>query len=134
MACDCIERKEAELREITSDPEAFIETAFDIATKTRGFHAKAFYRTKVFRIFLKNFSSAYLRFDYCPFCGEKYVNNDVSVKRIYLKRNKVTVWFDFPKGTEHDAFVNRYGRVYLQDPCGGKVYLKPRDFTEVGHA
>jgi hypothetical protein len=72
VACDCIEHKEAELRKATGDPEAFLETIFDAQEKTRGFTAKAFYRTKVLEIFRKNFALVYLHFDYCPFCGKKY--------------------------------------------------------------
>jgi hypothetical protein len=73
MACDCIERIEAELQKNTGDNEAFVAASYDIKAKIRRFSATAYYRGKIGGIiFKKNFSSAYLNFDYCPFCGKKY--------------------------------------------------------------
>jgi hypothetical protein len=131
MACDCIERKEAELREATGDPEAFLETVFDVTEKRRGFSAKGFYRTKVLGMFRKNFALSYLRFDYCPFCGKKY--NDPFEARIYrikMKRDRRTGETDFNRGREYDAFANKHGRVYLRDIFGEKIFLKPGDYIK----
>ena len=72
MACDCIERKEADLQKDTDDDEAFISVPFDFVLKLRRFSAKAFYRGKILGRYKKNFSIAYIPFDYCPFCGKKY--------------------------------------------------------------
>jgi hypothetical protein len=134
MPCNCIEEQEAILRKETGDNEAFIAAAFDVKEKQRRFSAQAYYRGKILGIFKKNLSLAYLSFDYCPFCGKKYIE-DVQIKkvRIKLKRDKATADADFPKGIEHDAYVNRHGRLYLQDTYGEKIYLKPCDYAEVGH-
>jgi hypothetical protein len=135
MACNCIDRVEAELRKNTGDDEAFLETVYDVKEKVRRFNAKGFYRGKFLDKFLKkNFSLAYVSFDYCPFCGKKYVEGaGVKEIRIMLKRDRSTAESDFLKGIEYNALVNRHGRVYLQDTCGEKIYLKPCDYVEVGH-
>jgi hypothetical protein len=78
MACNCIEQKEDKLREKTGDGEAFICTTFDFDTMSRYFHAKAHFRQKKPRLFgsdafYKNFSITYIPFEYCPFCGKKYI-------------------------------------------------------------
>jgi hypothetical protein len=125
--CDCIERKEAELREATGDPEAFIETVFDITEKRRGFAAKGFYRTKVLGIFRKNFMLSRLHFDYCPFCGKRY--DDPIVVYIKMKRHRWTQKMRFNKGQEYQAFVNKRGDVYLQDIFSEKIFLRQGDYT-----
>jgi hypothetical protein len=74
VACNCIDRKEAELREAAGDPEVFIkDVIFDIGTKKRRFHTIAFYRPKILGLFRKTLAPIELRFDYCPLCGKKYV-------------------------------------------------------------
>jgi hypothetical protein len=131
MACDCIERKEAELRKATGDPEAFLETTFDITEKRRGFSAKGLYRTKFLGIFRKNFSLSYLHFYYCPFCGKKYDDPfEVKICRIKMKRHRRTRETHFNKWQEYQAYINKHGRVYLQDSYGEKVFLKPCDYVE----
>jgi hypothetical protein len=40
----------------------------------RRFDAEAYYRGKILGLtFKKNFSLAYLAFDFCPICGKKYI-------------------------------------------------------------
>jgi hypothetical protein len=131
MACDCIERKEAELREATGDPEAFLETIFDVTKKRRGFTAKGFYRTKVLGIFRENFALSCLHFDFCPFCGKKYDDPfETNVCRIKMKRDRRTREMDFNKGQEYPAYVTKRGRVYLKDFFDEKVFLNPCDYVE----
>jgi hypothetical protein len=73
MACNCIERKEEELRKSTGDDEAFIRARYDVKEKLRRLPIEAYYRGKILgKFFKKNLSLAYLSADYCPFCGEKY--------------------------------------------------------------
>ena len=135
MACDCIEKQEAILRKETGDNEAFIVALYDIKEKQRRFSIQAYYSGKVLGLFKKNLSSAHLSADYCPFCGKKYAN-DVQIKKIkiLLKRDKATAEYDFQKNFVYDAYVNRHGRLYLQDSYGEKIYLKPCDYEEVGRA
>jgi hypothetical protein len=77
MACDCIERKEVELQKQVDDPEAFISAILDFKTNMRRFNAKCFYRKKIKNpikdFFMKNFSVTFIPFEYCPFCGKKYI-------------------------------------------------------------
>jgi len=77
MACNCIEKKEAELQEKTGDPEAFIDAILDYKKMFRRFETKGFYRAKIVipfvkDLFHKNYSSTFIPFDYCPLCGKKY--------------------------------------------------------------
>ena len=78
MACNCIEEKEAKLQKDTGDDEAFIDAFFNFDKKIWLFNIKAFYRKKIIKIgkkelFSKNFSIAHISFNYCPFCGKKYI-------------------------------------------------------------
>ena len=74
MACNCIEEKEAELQKDTGDDEAFLSTVYDFNRKVRCMNVKAFYRGKnVMHKYKKNFLLSYISFDYCPFCGKKYI-------------------------------------------------------------
>jgi hypothetical protein len=131
MACNCIEHLEAELRESTGDDEAFIRTNFDVKDKIRRPPIEGYYRGKILgKLFKKNLSIAFLSSDYCPFCGKKYVDgSDVRFCRIKMKRDKRTRERDFYKGREYPAFVNKHGRIYLQDICGERIFLKAGDYT-----
>jgi hypothetical protein len=134
MACNCIEEQEAILRKETGDNEAFLVAVYDVKEKQRRFSAQAYYRGKILGIFKKNLSLAHLSFDYCPFCGRKYIEGDkVKWLRIVLKQNRETKKIIFFAG-EHDAYVNNDGRIYLQDTYGEKIFLSPCDYEEVGHA
>jgi hypothetical protein len=98
--CDCIERKEAELREATGDPEAFLETIFDVTEKRRGLTQRVFTGQKSW-----GYSAKTLRFPTC-------------------------ILIFAPFAAKNPAYVNKHGRVYLQDLFGEKVFLKPCDYAE----
>jgi hypothetical protein len=122
---------EEELRKSTGDDEAFIRANYDVKEKIRRPPIEAYYRGKILgKLFKKNLSLAYLSTDYCPFCGKKYIDgSDARFCRIRMKRDKRTRDADYDKGQEYIALVNNNGRIYLQDICGEKIFLKAGDYT-----
>jgi len=77
VACSCIDRIEAELQADTGDDDAFIgNIIYDFEKAIRRFYLAAFFRRKRKGRFNKNYSSAQIKPEYCPFCGTKYLEED----------------------------------------------------------
>ena len=74
MACACIDRIEAELKESTKDDEAFISnTHYDFEKEIMRVYVTAFFRRKRKGRYNKNYTSSNIKPEYYPFCGTKYL-------------------------------------------------------------
>ena len=73
MACNCIEEREDDFRKKTGDEDAFLSTIYDLENGMRRFNCKAFFHGKKERHRKSNFEKCFIAFDYCPFCGKKYI-------------------------------------------------------------
>jgi hypothetical protein len=72
--CNCIEEMEAKLQQKTGDSEAFIPAQFDFEHDLRRFYCKGLFQRKGNgKHPSPNFMSSHIPFDYCPFCGKKYI-------------------------------------------------------------